>query len=437
MKCEEFRNIVFELAAGELDEKTAEAAKAHMENCSGCRKEYETVQELTASLREMGDQKAPADLLPNVMGRIRAEKAGNRFNFIRYGAAAAAAVLLVVGAVKVLPGIVKDPGNIEESGSAVHETRDAGETAVEDVPAVTSGEGGEAVYDGGAATVDADAAESEKNENENPTPLAADSADGSVPKAVQKTVEAPPVQGVADSAASESSGKNSGSSAYAGVGQGTAPLMTAIPKKEESAGTETVQNADGKARNTEEASFDAIMTLGLDGDDAAVLENGGGADEDGEPENEPAQILSADDLDSGAGTEGHSGGGGGSGGAGAVGGKARTAVPDSGEFQIMTAGLANGEPVVEAAARRYIHRRVRFTVGAEFAGAVSGISAAGKSMSQVSDELKAAGVDYEVYVIEDDYTDEYKNANKERRAQIEAMCAGDQCSIETEQTEMK
>ena len=488
MNCDEFRNVVFELTAGELDEKTAEAARAHMAECPGCRKEYEAVQELAASLREMGDQKAPADLLPNVMGRIRDEKARSRFNLIRFGTAAAA-VVLAVGAVKVLPGIVKDPNNLHGSESTVRETQDDGGNTVEDIPALASENGGEAVDSGASAetAVDQDTVVSAPEGqalNDNQSDLAAVSGKMSArPETEQDTAgtasarksseSAPPAQNTAETPTenvkpADDGGRENRSANYTAGGQGTTPVQI-VPENVVPAGTEqaTADNTATEVRTNEqtektgESDFGEMMLTELDGEAAAAEEiadstaDTGAAEKSGKngketsPDNWLSEIFggikSSGSSDSGSGkgfvggsgrssSESSGGSGGNSAASGSNGGTPDTAVTkksNSGNdegLQIITAGLGDSEPIVDVP-RSYIHRRVRFSVGAEYAEAVAGISTSGKSMSQVSGELSAAGVKYEVYIIEDDYTSEYSKAGSERRAQIEALCAVDECSI--------
>ena len=95
---------------------------------------------------------------------------------------------------------------------------------------------------------------------------------------------------------------------------------------------------------------------------------------------------------------------------------------------IITAGIGNGT-VVETEERTFIRRKCEFMVPAEYAAAAGSVSPQGKSMARVSAELSALGVEYEVYITEDDYTAEYRIADPARRAEIEAMCAVDNCTI--------
>lgn len=309
MKCEEFRNTVYEFAAGELSDEAAKAAAAHAESCPECRKEYETCLELVKSLAGLDEEPAPESLLPNVMRKISAEKNRRKFNIIRFGTAAAAAVVLVVGAVNVLPQLKKEvkPTEIEE----------VVDNEVTDDEAV--------IYDEEEAT---------------------DEALGIMPRMIDEPAEDTDVPAVV-------------------TGSGNAEQKRTEQNDRKSAPKDDAGNAD-----------EGIM---------------------------PMTLPHGDNGSSGA---------------------SELVVP------IITYGIYDeDDAVVEVEERSFISRSCEFTVAAEYAETALAVSTAGKSMAQVSAELNALGVDYEVYVVEDDYTKEYRSADPQRRAEIERLCAADRCTI--------
>lgn len=419
MNCEEFRDIVFELASGELDEAVSKAAEAHMADCSRCRKEYEAVADLVRALREAGEVRAPEDLLPNVMKAVRNERAVRRFSLIKYAATAAAAVVLVAGAVKVLPGIVKDPDNPPVS-EVVQGTESVGdrEPEVENRSRSISPDGG-AILDTVETTADDTSAEPADSSN-----VISDDSVAGESKAVQLT--------------SDKVNEKAGNTGTSKMSQQVSPRNTTDPSEQPrhlydegdsqtDKDSEVINSPGGGERGNGTAvisapkidiSDDQPMPVANGEDDFPILE------EDG-----TAQDVPDEDAESSASVYARGSSGGGSGGSSSYG------VTDTDEtvgIRITTADLDSDETVAQEDERTFIHKTCRFTVSAEFSDAVKDVETKGRTMVEVADALDALGVEYDICVVEDDYTEEYRTADPERRAEIEAMCAAEVCEIEIE-----
>lgn len=446
MNCEKFRDIVFELASGELDAAAAEAARAHMADCSRCREEYRTVEEAVLALREAGEVRAPEELLPNVMRAVRNEKARRHFGIIKYAATAAAALVIVAGTVKVLPGIIKDPdGTYTNGASSSGEQVETGENqALDTVSEVDVPEADGTPVPDTAEPDEAPSeatAESETVTNE-PVPAAAKKepnqtaarTESTEPeeKAVEKngaetvTAQKPmqsgetqvqpeqskqPVQN-RDSVRSGRSGETVGTDAAGNESDGgVSPVPTSLPLPNAGGGAEykAADESSGMAFNTMSGAGKAV---------------GGGSAEDGAVDGTPDGVK----ISGGNEADGHGSGGGSS----SDGGVYVAAEDEASGFQIMTAGLDVGETVVEEEERTFIRKVCRFIVPAEFAAAAANVETDGRSMIQVADDLDSLGVRYDIYVTEDDYTDEYRSSGANRRAEIESMCSVEVCSIEIE-----
>ena len=343
MKCEEARTLIYEYAAGELAGEVEKAVAKHIEGCPECREECEACIELLKSMDGLDEEPAPESLLPNVMGKISAEKRRRRFNsIIRFGTAAAAAVVLVVGAVNVLPGLEKEQPAVDTERPQTTDIEQEDITYADDETVM------ERMFDGGATEdeigyildLEKDEPTNKKSES-NVKNAASDNASESIPeRAAEK--------------AFESTSESSDDSADAG-----------------------------------------IMTLSLFP----------------EEDSDDSDIYGRSDK------QGRSGAGGGASG--------RQPVAPG-----ITAGVAaDTDEVTETYERSFICRRCEFTVTEEYSEAALSVSSANKTMSQVSAELDELGVEYEIYVIEDDYTQEYSAASAQRKAEIESMCASDQCTI--------
>lgn len=108
MNCENFREVVYEFAAGELPEGMNAVLTEHMEKCGACRKEYEQCLELVQSLKSLGEVEAPSDLLDNVMSEIAKAETKKKLlpkfnNIVKFGSAVAAAIVIFSGMVAISP----------------------------------------------------------------------------------------------------------------------------------------------------------------------------------------------------------------------------------------------------------------------------------------------------------------------------------------------
>ena len=354
MSCEEFRDIAFDLASGNLGGEAAEAAKRHIEDCPQCRREYEEVLALTAALEDLREEPAPESLLPNVMNAISAEKRRRRLNsIVRFGTAAAAAVVLVVGAVNVLPRLEKEqpPMNNEQA------------------------------QDVNNAAGDTDAAENMYDDNAMKRSLdftaETDESDTDLSEQVSDVKENTP----AFANKMEDNNVINGRS----IESGDSSMST-----EKEYGYKAFEDADEEIENDADGG---IMTMSI-------------------PEDEKSFADSYSRI--GGGKTGSAGGG----------------SANQGTTPIITSDAEDESAAVAEFDEIGLVRRIcEFRVAAEYEEAVSAVDATGKSMAQVSSELMALGVEYEVYVTEESYALEYQTADPERRAEIEQLCSEDLCSI--------
>ena len=340
MKCEEARKMIYDYAADELTEEDKRTVAAHIESCPECHAEYEACAELLKAMNSLDEEPAPESLLPNVMGRISAEKRRVRFNsVVRFASAAAAAVVLVVGAVNVLPMLEKEQPPVDTETQSL----DAGQAIGTEQPRTV---------------------ETEQNND-----AAADD------EIIMKRA----IDGIETEDESV-----------------TVEDDAAAAKAEEPHEQNTkAKNKSSEARTSESISESSVEDAGEDIMPFSLFPD--------ESDND----FGHSGADSGAGASGR-----------------QLVTP------IFTAGVAaDDDAVVETEERSFICRRCEFTVAEEYAEAALSVSTANKSMSQISAELDALGVRYEIYVIEDEYTQEYKIASPQRKAEIEALCASDQCTI--------
>ena len=390
MKCEEFREIVFELASGELDSNMAEAAEKHMADCPQCREDYENTFALTASLRALAEEEAPKELLPNVMNRISAENRRRRMNsIIRFGTAAAAAVVLVVGAVNVLPALEKkqpqnNDASIEEDSTEQNYTEDVNSDD-ENLNAKYILEDNETTADDNSVVMDAGQP---------------DVTDG-IANASESKSAAQPTEDLNKKDISKAQPKEIDQPKSMPQPQNDDATMAAA---KEDGGADEVMARMTQPDIPEKMSLEEESALGIYMHDEDAYEP----------------------MDTGK-AGGASGGSGGSAAGGSGGGSSRP-LQNGEETLIITAGIDNGT-VIETEERSFISRKCEFIVSADYAETAGTVDPRGKSMARVSAELSALGVEYEVYITEDDHTAEYAAADAASRAEIEAMCAVDNCII--------
>ncbi len=426
MKCAEFREAVFELVSGELDESRTAAAKEHMSNCAQCRREYEAAVEMMDALKEFGETQAPPQLLPNVMNAVKNEKARQRFSYIKYAASAAAALVLVVGAVKVLPGIVKSPAEISpdsaQTNSLTEENTDTSGDTSGETPMTASLENDESAIVGEVQPIDGEETVQSGETESNPAKAAKEVSESKdmLPKndklPTTKNTDSARTSSSAETAKDTAPSNNSKNEAFDTVTNGNTAVQDRESKDASSA--DITPEAIKPVINSSEPKSQAEVP---NDSNKTVSDVFGGLSESLDQDSSMPTALDDEDGGSPYGIRKGSSGGG-------SGGSSSEAGNGSGGFQIITAGLGD-EPVVETAERDFIHRTCRFTVESQFAEAVKNIETKGKTMAQVSAELDSLGVLYEIYVIEDEYTAEYRAANPERRSEIEALCSAEDCEI--------
>ncbi len=411
MSCDEFRSVVFEFARGELSVEAAEKAAEHIEKCSRCREEYEAVSELVETLESLGGEPAPQSLLPGVMKKISAEKAGRKkFNIVRFGTAAAAAAVLVVCSVSVLPKLADRHNAPDSRAGQTAGTEDPSKDAVPLEPEP------ETEPENGKATEGATVETIEETANENTDAGAVPAAAGDVPSAASYSGETE----AADSVESAPSARSGGQTTY-GNEAVKSGYENAKKEKTPENGTPDGDGSSGTERFTVlDADDEGVPTAG--GADKESAETALSADGDGTDtvSVEPRMISIDDDRaeESGPVTSGRGGGGltagGGRGGNGVNG------------YGFDSGGNGGNNGAFEA--EKYICRRVIFTVPAQYASAAA-VDTAGKSFGEVAAELDALGVGYRVDVEEEDMTAEHASATPGRRAEIEELCAAERCVI--------
>ncbi|MGN1098220.1 MAG: anti-sigma factor family protein [Clostridia bacterium] len=346
MNCEKFRDIAFDLAAGQLSSGEEEEARKHIEACPECREEYEACRSMMNSLSELGEEQAPADLLPNVMKKIAKDKSRKRARIIQFGTAAAAAVLLVAGTVTVMPSLKKEAiepnAQVTEDGEVGADGLNKAEAEPDTEPETSE----DTQVFSGAVGYDA-VTEADSGRNE---PI---QAQPDVPevKTVQKTEQA----------------------------------EIAEEREEVPSENQIVGGAAPKQR-----SVDVSVAMFSDEDEDMAVKSGG----------------SGGSSSDGASVE-----------------------MDTGYAVAARHSDIEDEIIEETEERKFIRRTSEFSVSGENASLGLEVSTEGKTLAQVAAELDALGVRYEIYIVEDDYTEEYKTASTQRRAEIERLCAEEKCVI--------
>lgn len=98
MECSEYRRLISRMIDGECDASRRESIAAHLGECEGCRTFLESIQEISAFHRELGELDAPRSLVREVMDDIVEPRRRSRFaGLIRAAVPVAAAVVLVLG----------------------------------------------------------------------------------------------------------------------------------------------------------------------------------------------------------------------------------------------------------------------------------------------------------------------------------------------------
>lgn len=379
MNCEQFRNMVYDLAEGELAPEVRNEAELHMKSCPDCRKEYEECVKLTDTLRSMGEVKAPEDLLPNVMREISVSKKRIAPKIIRFGTAAAAAVLLIAGVVTVAPTLYRDadvtdiepePLETEITADATTEVQTDGSSLEDSAEAEKSTISASSASEGGIAeAVSGAAADS--------VPVVDDAAENA------KEKKAPPIQ-AKKSAAPETEEKQAAQETSGGA------------FADESIQTETTEAV------SDEVAF---------ADSAAVL-----------PETEITAEQIPENVTARSGATAYGGGGVKSSGGGGLGETADTGIA------AYSADETTDDPEV-----RYVSRTIEFRIKSAYAESAALVETEGRTTAQVEEQLKSLEIPYTIAIIDEDYTDEYKIASAERQAEIEQLCIGDRCEITYEE----
>lgn len=387
MNCDKFRETVFALAAGSLSEEEEKEARKHMEICGDCRDEYLTVK----ALSELREETAPKDLLPNVMKEISKEKRRKSGRVVQLFTAAAAAVVLAAAVTAIMPQFKKEPlpPSKEASDSAAKETAEEtteenSSTAVFDAyDSEAAGiDGAEPIEETGVTT--SDKAKVEESKNEEPINEKAPAPKSAEEKAAESAVQ--PSEGTADS-----------------VATAAPPLL--------------------------KSSFDAV---------APMSDSEGAAQEEAIQEEAAQEEATEAAPEAALSRSGRSSGSSGAGGGGKGGGSSRGLFYGTeGEYDGGSVALKADDKDSESARDdivtvqgdvSMVRRSSEFYVSSQYSAA-AGVKTAGKTMAQISAELDALGIPYEVYVTEDDFTEEYKSASAQRRREIEKLCLEESCVI--------
>ena len=113
MNCEKIRELLYDYVNGELDAKTSEEIRAHIDTCEECKKEYEFVLGMLDSLN-CAEYEAPAELHSVIMSGVAEEKKRvRRIRLIKkltaIGASAAVFALVVNAVLTALKPFDKAP----------------------------------------------------------------------------------------------------------------------------------------------------------------------------------------------------------------------------------------------------------------------------------------------------------------------------------------
>lgn len=424
MKCEEFRELELDLAMGRLDEDTAAAAKAHMESCPECRDEYMDCCSIAEVMSQLREEKAPEDMADNIMRRVRSDRMSRRVRVLRIGTAVAAAALLVAGIVTAVPrmGSKKDEyisddqiyrntaSETETAGDdelgndhATFTYSDKAESDVADEETAPT-ENSETYFDTGASAGEADA------------PAIASTEGKSAPR---KTAM---VDSVASSESSEEFNSTSGNADNAVQSEGAD--KNGDTRNEDSgaalsgsASGVDIYSAGDSVTSKSRSGYSNDRTTGVTEDSSDEKTENQSSDE-----NTGAKVYTVRDDAVGFNHIGSKGSGGGT----------SPPISDEEDESADTSTATDKAGREEAAVGDepcFIHIIAEFYISGENAGAAAEVSPEGKSIDQLRDELDALGVSYGIYLTNEDLTSEYKSATPQRRAEIEALCAGESCVI--------
>lgn len=392
MDCEWFRKIVYELAAGELPEEQAAAAAAHMESCPDCKREYESCLIIAKNLKLLGEAEAPAELSDNVMREISSVKKPSRINAVKFGSAAAAALLILAGTAAVNPLMKlrnenKNQANITESNEDVNKEDINNEKELEDGAFI------------------APEAETEKDFDAQTDSVKPAPREDAAPESAQASENtAPSTSGFAEAEKAPETKTEKSSKAA----RSSEPAETAPEKAADTAASENAK-AQGGAEYGIEKTDSPEETIAMDNADEESFSGGAERDEAVSAE-EPSQETKATSYVA-------------RGGGRALREEKESADEDSADSGLSEAFTSGG------AAETYIKVIAEFTVPAEYAEAAANAETEGCSAAQVEERLNLLGVPYTLSVTEIDYTAEYSAADEERRAEIREMCASDICAI--------
>ncbi|MCH5186954.1 MAG: hypothetical protein J1F63_01025 [Oscillospiraceae bacterium] len=402
MNCEKFKNIAFELAAGELPADEAAEAERHMSGCAYCRREYEENKKIIEALNAAGEVEAPADLLENVMNRLPAGKPIISPRLIRYGASAAAAVLLVAGTVTLYPMLQK---NIEDTDLVQINSEDT-----------TVGDELFNVNDIEAADIDEETpvmVRGYDGESEDQTTGGIDESiryttDNNIKEqnfGVDARSEKQDTQPVNDNSGNQTAGTESqATNSKQDTGAGDQVTANKLPNDQPVAPSEQRKtDDDGIAPMTIGPGQEAIDVVPRQVEPTSGERVVMGDNAIDTPEVAPITPELGENDEAVSGRSGGSSSGGGARGGGGSGG---------------------------GSTRRYVANTVTFTVSPQYAAEASSVSTKGKSRANVEAELKALGIPFAVDVITVDYSSEYYSTNSQaRKTEIEELCKTDRCEM--------
>ena len=104
MKCDEVKDLLYELSEGALAAEAAGEVRAHIAQCAGCRREFEAIVALDGALAAVRPVAAPRAAVKNVLAEVNRIAAARRrvhASERMIGLAAAAAVLLVLSGLNI------------------------------------------------------------------------------------------------------------------------------------------------------------------------------------------------------------------------------------------------------------------------------------------------------------------------------------------------
>lgn len=373
MNCKDFKERSYEFAAGELSMEECRIMKEHMEKCEECKREYELCAKLVRDLKSLSEVEAPKGLVSNVMDEIsnleKKPKLLSRVNTVTKFGTAAAAAVIILAGTVALSPIIKQDIQISNMEELGHDLENA-QADEEIMPEVAA------------------AGESKEEAAQDYDEFA---QSGITAKQIDRTdTESKNVKTEDQSFAVNSSEEKS-----------VMKNEKAEPKIEDSQNQEQdfEKKASGSAASTQDNN---IGRSAFSSNDEAA------ANEETEQAMQTNAEAQSDSLEEAA--EDFSG------------------IASFSLYNNTITGKVGG-----GSRQRYVQMITEFVVSAEYKEAVLAINTENKTSGQIENELGSLEIPFEVNIRDKDYTEEYAFADENRKAEIEALCEKEICTIITKE----